>query len=102
MRLMCPPYERSQAVCWSVSGGRMTKHEEFLTDHPQGRGVGIDHQLRGMIVSSKPMRARRINSNSRSRNSALVWLALFLAALFAPHVTFAQVDQGAITGVVTD
>jgi hypothetical protein len=80
----------------------MTKHEEFLTDRPQGRGVGIDHQLRGMIVSSKPMRTRRINSNPRTQISALTCLVLFLAAMFAPRMSFAQVDQGAITGVVTD
>jgi hypothetical protein len=79
----------------------MTNDEGFLTGHPKGRGISTDYP-HAKLFPVKPMRARPINSNQQSRSSALVCLALFLAAMFAPHVTFAQVDQGAITGVVTD
>jgi hypothetical protein len=85
----------------------MAHHQESLTGSPADRGIGTDCQPRSLLVSAKPMRARCIHSNQRSpsqrwRSSALTWLALLLAAMFTPHATFAQVDQGAITGVVTD
>jgi len=80
----------------------MTHHREFLKGHPTDCGIGTDCQPQGLIVSTKPMRDRHFNANQRSRSSTLTWLAVLFAVMFAPLVTCAQVDQGAITGVVTD
>ena len=80
----------------------MTNYKEFLTGHPKAGGAGIDCYPHGTPESAKAVRARRIHTAQRSWSFALAWLALVLAAMFAPGVTLAQVDQGAITGVVTD
>jgi len=85
----------------------MTHHQEFLTGRHTGGGIGTDCRPHGTAVSVRPMRDRRIPSNQRPasqrlRSFALTWLVLLLAAMFTPHGMLAQVDQGAITGVVTD
>ena len=80
----------------------MTKHEEFLTGPAKGRDIGTGSQLHGMPEFAKPRRTRRLVSDRRAQISAFKYLLLLLAAVFGPHMSFAQVDQGAITGVVTD
>src|ERR1700728_2339865 len=85
----------------------MEHYDEFLTGHSTDLDIGAVCPSPCPVVSAKPMRDRRIHSSQRSsswssRSSALSWLAIILAATFTPHATFAQVDQGAITGIVTD
>ena len=85
----------------------MEHHDELVTGHSTDPGIAAACPSPSLVVSAKPARDRHNLSNLRSsswrsRSSALGRLAVLLAAMFIPHVMFAQVDQGAITGVVTD
>jgi hypothetical protein len=80
----------------------MTIQEKSLKRHASVQSLAREDRTEG----SAEFRAQRQAGNSSSAQN--LWIAMagrilfLLVAVFVPAVSFAQVDQGAITGVVAD
>src|ERR1700761_8573805 len=101
VRLLCRPCERS-VYLFERSGGSMTMRKISLVPREKGWSLTRSHRSQANATSTSAKQLNHTHQDRRWSFEKFRTLLLLMSAFLVPALAFGQVDQGAITGVVTD